>query len=79
MKFWRQKNKTQNHSFGIFGAKISYKKRARKMLMKLTPRGSNHGIGPIVKPDLESKYQDCKKLGVNFINILRGPFLYESL
>jgi len=37
MKFWHQKISNPKHSFVIFGAKILYKKRARKMLMKLTP------------------------------------------
>jgi len=35
--FLRQKFLNPKHSFVIFGAKILYKKRARKTLMKLTP------------------------------------------
>jgi len=35
--FWRKKISYSKHSFVIFGAKILYKKYARKMLMKLTP------------------------------------------
>jgi len=33
--FWRQKIPNPKHSFVFFGAKISYKKRASKTLMKL--------------------------------------------
>jgi hypothetical protein len=33
--FWRQKISNPKHSFVIFNAKISYKKLARKRLMKL--------------------------------------------
>ncbi len=45
MKFWRQK--LQNCVLGLkfFGAKISAKKCALKMLMKLTPKGNNFGRG----------------------------------
>jgi len=42
-KFWRQKFQTQNTAFvRIFSTKnpLSYKKRARKTLMKLTPAES---------------------------------------
>ncbi len=35
-KFWRQKVSKPKQSFVIFGAKISYEKRVRKMMMKLT-------------------------------------------
>jgi len=69
---WPKKIQSQTIIIEKMNRTLLYKKSTRKMLMKLTP-------GHSTWPSLETK-KNCLVFvsGVNFINILRTHFLYES-
>ncbi len=70
--------------FGLemFGAKISYKKRAGKTLKKLTSGcrfSSRQNVNKCQRANVIKRRQNVRCPGVNFTNVLFAPFSYESV